>query len=278
MGGSRGGNECYLGPLGHSNGQGSQSADLDGFISSARRVTGGYRTPRARNWTRRPLCSCTSGVSGALQDARRISATTSIAMGVSCQVDASRWHLNISWGLSMPRISRFVVEFDIDEKTWQAETSHQHALEEGSGATRHIVEPLVHRIECGSDIGKFVKVQHVTTIKLRHKGSATFLRGVAPCSLRDQYRWKRGIHLALQRALEKAGYCKLEKQGDRMVVTAKKPPYDAVCEAFWREMQIRSPGLRSKFSEVAQQPIIPASIINPNEYTGKSHGLGWSGD
>src|SRR3990167_10782169 len=106
----------------------------------------------------------------------------------------------------MPRISRFAVEFTIpnDNKVWLAEFVHRHATTEckhgtclrpqcshydGKCRPQHVtvedcpqprmrgvcpfkhVTPIQHRVDSGPDVGKMINVQHVTTIKLRHKGS-----------------------------------------------------------------------------------------------------------
>lgn len=181
----------------------------------------------------------------------------------------------------MPRIGRFTVEFIADGKEWLLETVHKHAREEGSGLNRRVVEPLVHRIEDGSDAGKFIKVQHLTTVKLRHKGSPTFVRGVATCSLKDPYNWRRGLHYALQRALEKAGYCRLVKDaGGKIVVTDKKPIYDEICEAFWREAM--TPPAHSSAGSGGQQPGYisgPAVVAAPSGGARHVlHGMGFSED
>ena len=179
----------------------------------------------------------------------------------------------------MPRVSRFVVHFDIAGRTWEAAFSHKHARAvcphlrpdgtqlcvvqqcshyDDKGRPLHTVKdcpqvrlkdqcptPVVdgfdYRIESGPDAGRHIKVQHLTTVQLRHKGAPTFLPGAAPCTIKDVYNWRAGLHLALQRALEKARYCKLIKVNGKITVTDKQPLYDEVCEAFWREMRVRAP-------------------------------------
>ena len=140
----------------------------------------------------------------------------------------------------MPRVSRFVTEFTTpDGKEWEAAFTHRHGREEGCGASRRIVEPILHTIESGPRAGRVVRVQHVTTVKLRHKGTPIFVRGTAACSLRDYYRWQKGIHYALQLALEKAGHCKLGKDAKgRVIVVERSGAYNDVVEAFWHEVQV----------------------------------------
>ena len=112
--------------------------------------------------------------------------------------------------------------------------------------------PVQYRIPSGPKQNEFIPVQHITTCHLSHKGSALMLTGQAPCSVKDTYNWKEGVHFSLQRALEKARYCKLVKVKDsslcphtpkhddcpdvgRIIVTEKTKEYDEICEAFWRE-------------------------------------------
>lgn len=135
----------------------------------------------------------------------------------------------------MPRTGRFVTEFSIPSdpsKVWIAEFTHKHATSE---------KPLTFAID-----GKDIPVQHLTSVKLRYRTkdghpSPVFLSGHAPCSVRDVYRWQHGLHLALRRALEKGGFCKLSKVNGKIVVTEKKPQYDEVMDAFWLEMKIKAP-------------------------------------
>ena len=138
----------------------------------------------------------------------------------------------------MPRISRFATEFTIpgSDRVWLAEFSHQHARED---AKTKMVTGIPYNVPL--EPGRVILVQHITTVKLRYKGERVFMTGIAPCSLKDDYNWRKGLHFALQRALEKAGYCKLVKHAltRKIIVVDKKPTYDQVCEAFWREMRIR---------------------------------------
>ena len=176
----------------------------------------------------------------------------------------------------MPRVSRFAVEFSIPSEpdvVWQALFKHQHCsticphnpdhvllrckhFKDGRAlhSTRDCPDPrgimlcaspkvvgVDYRIDHGPDLGKTIKVQHVTTVQLRHKGKPVFLTGTAPCSLSDVYNWRKGIHLALQRACEKAGYCKLEKVNGTLRIVDRKPIYGEIMEAFWREVQLKAP-------------------------------------
>ena len=200
----------------------------------------------------------------------------------------------------MARVSRFAVEFEIPSqpgKVWLAEFRHAHAATTCPHTPEHIqmgcrcfndagrrlhtalscphpkghmvcptpkVIPVDYRIEHGPDVGKHIPVQHVTSVKLRHVGSTVFLSGSAPCSLHDEYNWRVGLHLALQRACEKGGYIKLEKvktcqcgdghtaqgisEGDCpqydgiLRIVDRKPIYDEICEAFHREMRLTPSG------------------------------------
>ena len=188
----------------------------------------------------------------------------------------------------MSRISRFAVEFTLPDsnKVWLAEFTHQHAISHCQHVDPSRGVPIHVRLQCSHHDGKgrpqhrpwecpeprkrthcpapqitpviwqesptapLLKLQHLTRVKLRYKGQREFLSGYAPCSLLDTYHWQRGIHLALQRALEKGGYCTLRKVTTpeqillhgrplgAIVVEDKKPIYDAVMEAFWREMRV----------------------------------------
>jgi hypothetical protein len=202
----------------------------------------------------------------------------------------------------MPRIGRFTVEFMIpsDPKVWVAEFSHKHAKEscphqplhtyascrhfDSKGRPQHLsagtcshptvvmrcpapkVIPVAYQIDHGNDIGKVIPVQHVTSVKLRYKGQPVFLSGSAPCSLHDEYNWRQGLHYAMQRALEKAGYCKLEKINGKLVVTAKKPIYDDIMRSFWLEMGIKAPATTTT--------ALVAVNSTPRE---NMHGLGHTG-
>lgn len=195
----------------------------------------------------------------------------------------------------MPRVSRFAVEFTIPsqpDKVWLAEFSHKHGREtcphlNSRGNPEHIemvcshydekgralhprVEdcPLVRlRMNCddpqSSGIpytlpdGKILMVKHVTHVKLRHKGTSIFLPGSSPCSLRDEYNWRQGLHLAMQRAMEKGKFCALTKANGHIVVSDKTIEYDEICEAFWREMHLL-PATNLGGSSAPEQDAFPA--------------------
>lgn len=199
----------------------------------------------------------------------------------------------------MPRTGRFSVEFEVAGQTWLAEFSHRHAttscphagpsgrpLHEELRCTHHDTkgrpehhavtctqprlvltcpEPVVHGIEYReTPISKPVMVQHVTTVKLRQKGKPIFLTGSAPCSLKDHYDWRKGLHLALQRALAKGKFVTLERKmvcphvgmgpmcDDHLpadcpepvrgpiVIVDSKPLYGEIMAAFYREMQVKA--------------------------------------
>lgn len=199
----------------------------------------------------------------------------------------------------MPRVSRFAVEFTVPsdpEHIYLAEFSHRHCSQvcphtpkhqethcrhfDGKGRVKHQVGQCPHpktiltcptprmlgvsyTIERGTDAGKIITVQHLTTVKLRYKGQSTFVTGHAPCSFGDVYNWRQGLHYALQRALEKAGHCRLEKVAGRVRVVKKKPIYNEIMRMFWREMRVKGP------AAVA----LPASVIPLQN----QHGLGYAG-
>lgn len=215
----------------------------------------------------------------------------------------------------MPRTGRFTVEFDVDGKTWLAEFSHRHALSEcphviAPGVRAHVHQVCSHYDSKGAPLHKpfdcpkpryvnrcrlpkvtgvdyqahpvdaVIKVQHVTSVKLRTKGSPIFLTGSAPCSLLDVYNWRKGLHFAMQRALAKAGYCTLVKTDcghvgivgkpihvggeeacdtrvpHRVALIGKKPIYDDIMRSFWREAGVKA---KAEGGAAAAVPSIPAS-------------------
>ena len=225
----------------------------------------------------------------------------------------------------MPRVSRFEVEFSIQSepsRVWLATFSHAHAREVCTHKTpsgnpfcviqecsHHDIkgrklhpdlskcpkvrlrmfcpEPKLETIPYHLGDGTLIPVRHITSVKLRYKGSSTYMSGVAPCSLSEPYNWKFGIHLALQRALEKARYCKLVKSichhldptskplhanvdcpapgPSRIVVMEKQPIYDEIMAAFWREIRVRptSSGGGSNTGEVLEGTVI--GVAMPSE-------------
>ena len=146
---------------------------------------------------------------------------------------------------------------------------------------RFCPEPKIEGVLWKADaLSAPIHVRHITTVKLRYKdqpttaasgagtlsggkASTTFLRGCAPCSLLDQYDWQKGVKLAMQRALEKGGYCRLGKIEKcphlhiagtgpihkdkscpllgRITLVESKPTYGLVMSAFWRAMRERVP-------------------------------------
>ena len=209
----------------------------------------------------------------------------------------------------MPKTGRFTVEFTLsDGKVWLAEFSHQHArttcphilgkapFMKTTHPLRECPTPVVEAVryhvgEPGAEEDKVIEVQHVTTAKLRHKGSPLFLTGRAPCSLLDVYNWRKGIHYAMQRALEKAKYCRLEKATQcihptsagckhgvdcpsmgKIIVAEKKPIYDEIMAAFWREM-----GIKGTASVARAEHGMGASESPYTMPAANVHGLGWAG-
>ena len=181
----------------------------------------------------------------------------------------------------MPRIDKHTVEFTLpgNARIWRAEFSHQHAKEHcphidpSRGVPKHVrlkcshydvksrpahqpwrcpqarlikfcPDPAIEGVLWKADaLSAPIHVRHITTVKLRYKDQpTTFLRGCAPCSLLDQYDWQKGVKLAMQRALEKGGYCRLGKdEKGRVAVLESKPTYGLVMAAFWRAMRERVP-------------------------------------
>lgn len=151
----------------------------------------------------------------------------------------------------MPRTGRTTVEFEAAGHNWLAETFHQHGRWDCLHSP-HCVEP---ERDCQDRVFKGVmyqptgadrpiEVKHITTVKLRYKDglapAALYITGSAPCSLKDEYNWRKGLHYAMQRALEKAGFCKLAKdKKGRVVVAFKKPIYNEIMRAFWHEVTNR---------------------------------------
>ena len=189
----------------------------------------------------------------------------------------------------MARTSRFVTEFDVEGRTWEALFIHKHAQ-----TVDGKVQPIMHQ----PDITKpAIGVLHVTVCKLRHKGSPIFLQGTAPCSLNDTYNWRRGLHYSLQRALERAGYCKLVKIGSsadcphtphhydtkggcpdvgRIAVASKKPIYTEIMASFWQEMRIRPMKSTHGVVECKGHPLPVVGTVGRTPLV-HQHGLGYTG-
>lgn len=226
----------------------------------------------------------------------------------------------------MPRINRVATEFTIPSqpgKIWLAEFSHRHCTElcphtpkhervfcahfDGKGRATHPTlaacthpkvtmtcpDPVLHPVMWEVSVGKMIPVQHVTSVRLRHKGTATFISGAAPCSLHDEYNWRVGIHLALQRALERAGWCTLVKVKDngdcphspihtaacpaigKVVVADKQPIYNEIMFSFWREMRVK--GAATPLTAVPAHIIPVRALLGPAAQA-TMHGLGARGD
>lgn len=108
----------------------------------------------------------------------------------------------------MPRISRTTVEFDVDGKTLVAEFGHIH-----------YDPPFVVSLPNGTP-----KVRHRTNCLIQDKANGVPVGcGATYCSAKDVYDWKRGVKLALLKALEAV---EPEKRGQYI-------------GAFYREMRVR---------------------------------------
>lgn len=158
----------------------------------------------------------------------------------------------------MPRISRTDVQWDADGHTWVARFTHRHN-EKGEIMGR---EPI--------------PVKHLTTCTLSWKknGSVSTV-GESRCSLKDKYNWRIGIKRSLVRALENAG----------ISVEHDKKRFGEIVREFYLALRVKDywphngiePVKSMALVRTRSLPVIDGFVI-PKEYTGKMHGLGWSGD
>jgi hypothetical protein len=86
----------------------------------------------------------------------------------------------------MPRISRFVVKFDVESVPYTAQFKHNHA--------KTYVK--------GSRTGDLLPIQHETTCQVSSYDRLLGI-GTAECSAYDEYDWRKGVKLAYVRALRK---------------------------------------------------------------------------
>lgn len=157
----------------------------------------------------------------------------------------------------MPRISRHTVVFPItiNNKTtiWEAKFTHQHAerdslvttIVDGKEGTyrRVTTEKLKKNLIYDEPGGKSVAVQHITTCFLKRQGELVQLRGVAPCSLNDTYKWQVGIKKSFQRALVKMGIA-VEQRREIHPVTSEATLglYGLFMHSFFKELPVRTYG------------------------------------
>lgn len=96
----------------------------------------------------------------------------------------------------MPRISRNKVEFDVNGEKWIAAFEHMHAKTVVAKGGKVIVKPVA------TTTG--LKLKHVTVCNLYRLNSTGEPEGhgVAHCSVRDEYNWRKGVKMAFSRALD----------------------------------------------------------------------------
>lgn len=140
----------------------------------------------------------------------------------------------------MPRINRTDVVFPgPDGSAWMARFVHEHAAHDAVGGFVWFNEDL-----------KSIQIKHLTTCKLSYRDQpAVYMRGSAPCSLRDTYDWKKGLRLAFLRSLSKGGYCRevTERGGElhngtiyrKGQFVSLKPTFGEIVSSFYRELPIK---------------------------------------
>lgn len=120
----------------------------------------------------------------------------------------------------MPRTSRFSVEFPVAGKTWFATFAHLHS-------------------EAGLPVTEKMLVKHLTTCSLIIPGTlATF--GTAPCSMKDDYNWQKGINLSLKRALAAAGFATESKMDGKVLFTDTTSNWSEALHSFYHELKIKA--------------------------------------
>lgn len=92
----------------------------------------------------------------------------------------------------MPRTSRFDVLFNAHNTQWLAHFDHLH------DSTKGIEQTFVDE----HDRPIITKVKHVTLCSLRNTLSGETFEGVANCSMKDEYDWRKGVKMALSMAVE----------------------------------------------------------------------------
>jgi len=126
----------------------------------------------------------------------------------------------------MPRINRSDVTFVVNDRTWLARFTHDHNA-----------KGIIYKDRSGKEI----TVKHITTCRLSHLAKATvYVTGTSPCSLSDDYNWRKGITRAFKKALERAGYCRFDKDTAtrRETVVKLKDDYPYMVRQFAWEMEI----------------------------------------
>jgi hypothetical protein len=102
----------------------------------------------------------------------------------------------------MPRIAFNQVRYSIDGKTFTATFSHQHCARTKDGTELPIKRTFI------DSEGKRImtKLRHITTCRLRDEAApGVNVKGVAYCSMADDYNWRKGIKESFKRALEAGG-------------------------------------------------------------------------
>lgn len=138
----------------------------------------------------------------------------------------------------MPRTSRYNVEFEVDGKRYEAIFRHHHATDPKIGIPAGVNYG-------GMPMSPVTKVLHVTECHLREAKSPIFVRGVANCSLKDEYQWEEGIKFAFQRCLEKSRWCAIAKllvdgaPTGKYEVMPLDDRYGRFMAAFFREMKLK---------------------------------------
>ena len=146
----------------------------------------------------------------------------------------------------MARVARNIVEFPIDGVIYEAKFQHAHADRDSKG--KLLTNLPYHE---GGRV-KAIPVQHITTCFLRRKfDHALVVRGTSTCSLKESYKWRKGIKLAFQRALCKMGIAteietvtvgpdKVERKSKRIAaIASQRDRYGRFMQTFFKELRIR---------------------------------------
>lgn len=134
----------------------------------------------------------------------------------------------------MPRLTRNSVKFTVEGRTFLATFNHRHCDESRLVGDRVVVSDDVLAFK---DVQRVITPIKVGTLRLRHITKCTIFGGdsrstslgvgEAHCSVKDDYNWRRGLKVALTRAIES------------MVVDGKAVNTGAFLGAFYRELPIR---------------------------------------
>jgi len=169
----------------------------------------------------------------------------------------------------MPRISRNEVVFRVGDDMWSAKFSHKHdedGIKIKGRSNDHNGNPI------------YRTVRHITTCELGMNGNPLKLVGESPCSIHDDYNWRKGLSRALNKAMAKAGYCKFEHKDGREHVVQMRPIFGEIRQAFYRELPKRAYGPNATHkpdgTPLKDGEVIEGQIVNrtpPENLNGTAH-------